>query len=160
LTDTLKTAKDTIKGQSGIYAFQCLETGAYYIGSSGDLYNRFYDHLMNYSSNLHLQRAIALYGLPSFVFFVVELCAKDQLLAREQHWLDWLFRLPASLRYNFSLIAGAPMAGRTHTEETKAKISALKSGESSSMFGKNHSEESKDLIRKAKQGERHPMFSR
>jgi len=121
LTDTLKTAKDTIKGQSGVYAFQCLETGTYYIGSSVDLYNRFYDHLMNDSSNLHLQRAIVLYGLPSFLFFVIEFCAKDQLLSREQHWLDWLFTQPAELRYNFLPTAGSSL-GSTHTEEAKMKM--------------------------------------
>jgi predicted GIY-YIG superfamily endonuclease len=121
LTDTLKTAKDTIKGQSGIYAFQCLETGAYYIGSSVDLYDRFYAHLMDQSSNLHLQRAILKYGLASFVFFVVELCAKDQLMVREQHWLDWLFTQHAELRYNFLPTAGSSL-GSTHTEEAKGKM--------------------------------------
>jgi group I intron endonuclease len=47
----------------------------------------------------------------------------SQLLAREQHWLDWSWSLPAGARYNFSPTAGSPL-GCTHSEETRAKIRA------------------------------------
>jgi len=59
-----------------------------YIGSSTDLGARLADHFLNGSSNVHLQYALAKYGLSLFLFKVVELCTKDQLLLREQFWLD------------------------------------------------------------------------
>jgi len=59
-------------------------------------------------SNIHLQRAITLYGLPSFIFIVIEFCRSENVLSREQYWLNWLFSLPASLRYNFNPIADRP----------------------------------------------------
>src|SRR3954467_15629785 len=58
----------------------------------------------------------------------------------EQHYLDILFSLPAKLRYNFSPIAGAPIAGRTHTPETRDQISKSqllvdRSGANNHMYG-------------------------
>lgn len=44
------------------------------------------------------------------------------LLERKQHWLNWLFILPADYRYNFAQVAGAPMAGRNHTDETEPEV--------------------------------------
>jgi len=135
LVETLKMALDTIKGQSGVYCFKHLETNTMYIGSAMDLYDRFYAHLMCYSSNLHLQRAITLYGLPAFTFIVVELCDTQKLLIREQHWLNWLFAQPSNLRYNFLPTAGSSL-GYKHSDEAKAKISAALSGENHPNFGK------------------------
>jgi len=107
-----------------------------YIGSSVDLGGRWVDHILNNSSNLHLQNAILKYGLYLFTFSVIEYCAKDQLLSREQHWLDWLFCLPSHFRFNFSPVAGAPMAGRFHTEDTKALLRAAKQGINNPMYGR------------------------
>lgn len=75
------------------------------------------------SSNSHLQRAIALYGLPSFIFIVVELCSPPDTLAREQYWLNWLFSLPKCLRYNFLAHAGSTQ-GYKHSLDTKARMSS------------------------------------
>src|SRR3954451_13447575 len=90
------------------------------------------------SSNEHLQNALALYGLSAFMVKLVEEYIIDpaisdaenaaNLLALEQLWLNWLFNLHQSFRYNFSSVAGAPMAGRIHTEDTKALMSAAKTG--------------------------------
>ena len=94
-----------------------------YVGSAVDLYNRLYAHLMGHTSNLHLQNAIALYGLSSFVFTVVEFCDKDLLVTREQHYLDLLFSMDADLRYNFLSTAGSSL-GYTHTDSTKRAMRA------------------------------------
>ena len=45
---------------------------------------------------INLQRAIALYGIPTFVFIVIEFCTPENCIAREQNWLNWLFALPAA----------------------------------------------------------------
>jgi group I intron endonuclease len=75
---------------------------------------------------------------------------KANLLALEQSYLDWLFRLPAELRYNFLPVAGSSL-GYTHSEETLAKIS----GENNPMFGRSHSDETKSKISTAKSGKNH-----
>jgi len=155
LTEHLKEAKDILKDQPGVYCFNCLETGSMYIGSSSDLGIRLTDHVLNNSSNLHLQRAIKIYGLSSFIFIVVEFCRSSEIMAREQHWLDWLFALPSSSRYNFNPVADRPPSplgkkrsletrekmsaaqkGRKASEETRKKLSEVRSGENSYWFGK------------------------
>jgi hypothetical protein len=125
-TETLKSAKEILGKISGIYCIKCLETGAMYIGSSGNLYSRLYDHVMNRSSNTHLQFAINKYGLACFVFLVVEYCLPSDLFSREQVWLNWLFDLPAPLRYNFLPTAGSSLGAKRskNSEEHNAKISA------------------------------------
>lgn len=127
LTETLKSAKETLTGYSGIYAIQCRATEAYYVGSAVDLYNRLYDHVINHSSNLYLQRAIIKYGLSAFVFYVVEFCKPSDLLAREQHYLNWLFSLSATLRFNFCSTAGSRL-GCKHTSGTRQLISQKSKG--------------------------------
>jgi hypothetical protein len=57
----------------------------------------------------------------------------------EQKYLDCLFSLPESLRYNFNPIAGSSL-GYKHTEETRAKISKSqllidRTGANNPMFG-------------------------
>jgi len=108
LTESLKEVKETLQDQSGVYCMLCEETGAMYIGSSCDMGPRLMCHVFNWSSNLHLQRAIALYGLSTFTFIVVEFCKPSDLVAREQYWLNWLFLLPPSFRFNFNPIAYFP----------------------------------------------------
>jgi len=53
-----------------------------------NLGDRLIAHVFNHASNAHLLFAIAKYSLAAFTFSVIELCSKEQLIAREQHWLD------------------------------------------------------------------------
>jgi len=80
LTESLKSAKESLNGASGIYCLANQETGSMYIGSSVNLYGRLYDHVMNYGSNLHLQRALLKFGLAALTFKILEQCTKDSLL--------------------------------------------------------------------------------
>jgi group I intron endonuclease len=175
LIENQQIAKKVLNGHSGIYAFVYIPTGASYIGSSIDLGVRIMDHILNHSSNLHLQNAILKYGLSHFAFVILEYCLSSDLLKREQHFLDLLFSLAKELRYNFSPVAGAPIAGRTHTPETKAQMSDSKSGANNPMygrtganhpmFGKTHTPESKAKMSDSQQlvdrsGENNPIYGR
>jgi len=84
LTDTVNEIKSTLKGATGIYCFKNTITGAIYIGSAIDISKRFMGHIFYNFSNTHLQRAIALYGLPVFLFIVIEFSHSSVLIAREQ----------------------------------------------------------------------------
>jgi len=140
-TESLKEARINLNGASGIYCLINQDTGAMYIGSSVNLYDRILNHLTGNISNLHIQNAILKYSLAAFTFKVIEQCSKSLLLERKQYWLDWLFSLPRSLRYNFLPTAGSRL-GLPHIEETKAK-----------MRGKVHSDKSKAKISAAKKGQ-------
>jgi len=132
LTDpsVLSNIKAVLKGEAGVYAFQLIETGEIlYIGSSVNLAFRFYQHFKNYSSNIALQRAFSKYGISGFNFLILAEYTvqkdisvqenRDALLALEQQFLEQY-----SPRYNILPIAGSPL-GFSHSEETKAKLSAL-----------------------------------
>lgn len=49
---------------------------------------------------------------------------------------------------------------RSHSEETKLKMSEVQSGEKNHMFGKHHSEETKRKMSETRSGEKHPMFGK
>jgi len=155
LTESLKQAKEALENKSGIYCISHIETGRMYIGSSVDLGGRMLDRIFNHSSNTHLQRALTLYGLAAFTFKIVEFCNRDQLLVREQHWLNWLFNLSEDLRYNFLPTAGSSL-GYQHTEETRAKMSATRKGKSpANIFQKGENNPMR-----GRTGELHPMFGK
>ena len=134
LLDNQQIAKKALYGLSGIYACVHIETGTSYIGSSVNLADRIMDHILNHSSNLHLQNAILKYGLSHFAFVILEYCIPSDIIKREQHFLDILFSLAKTLRYNFSPTADSPL-GVVRSEETWAKICDSQSGANNSMYG-------------------------
>jgi group I intron endonuclease len=78
----------------GIYQIQCRTTGKCYVGSSKQIYVRWSQHRSRLRrgkhTGVHLQRAWAKYGAEVFVFSVLEECGRDELEAREQHYIDLL----------------------------------------------------------------------
>src|SRR3954466_6412204 len=107
--ESLQNAKKALYGLSGIYGFVHIPTGTSYIGSSVNLGERIMDHIQNNSSNLHLQNAIVKYGLSHFAFVILEYCIPSDIIKREQHFLDILFSLAKTLRYNFNPTAGSSL---------------------------------------------------
>lgn len=77
---------------SGVYAIVCLVTGKRYIGSSRDIRTRARKHRgalrRGTHHSAHLQAAWNLYGEQQFVLEVIERCAPEHLLNREQCHLD------------------------------------------------------------------------
>jgi group I intron endonuclease len=106
----------------GIYKITNTQTLDFYIGSAGDMSARWRRHRWDlrgdHHPNRYLQRSYNKYGHEFFIYEVIETCAEDQLLIREQHYLDTL-KPP----FNIAEDAKSPMKGRKHTEEAKAKIS-------------------------------------
>ncbi|RUS23416.1 hypothetical protein BC937DRAFT_88883 [Endogone sp. FLAS-F59071] len=132
--------KDALRHKAGVYAFVCTANNKVYIGSTKNLRKRFMAHLSGLRSNILLQRAILKYGLQSFSFVILEFCAIDQLLEREQFYITSL-----NPEFNVLKVAGSPL-GYKHTEETKAKMS----GENHPNYGKPRSDE--DRAKKGKKG--------
>lgn len=77
---------------SGIYCIENIINNKVYIGSSSNLRRRYNTHktklCCNIHTNKHLQNAVNKYGIENFVFKVIEECAIEDLIVREQYWLD------------------------------------------------------------------------
>lgn len=92
---------------SGIYKIINKVNGKIYIGSSKDIRNRWHRHRYVLKAGTHhsphLQASWNKYGEDNFEIVIVEECSIDDLLPKEQYYLDNL-----QPEYNFQKIAGAP----------------------------------------------------
>lgn len=130
---------ETIKAQSGIYTIVHTGSGQRYIGSSENIAKRWWEHrnsLKNKSHvNAHLQNAWNKYGAESFKFSVIEHCRVEDLLSREQVYID------EKSEYNICLIAGRTIGVKRRPETIR------KMKESQTNWAKNP--ENKDKIAKS-----------
>ena len=103
----------------GVYCVFNVINNKFYIGSSINVEKRLREHYRLLSKNTHhcikLQNSYNVYGVDSFITFIVELT--EDTLKREQFYIDTL-----NPEFNISLTSSAPMTGRTHTLETKEKF--------------------------------------
>jgi len=154
--------------KSGIYKITNKQNGKIYIGSSLNIYQRFYMHRSNLSSgnhhSSHLQRAWDKYGKESFIFEIIEeVPDKNVLLEKEQYYMDTTKSYERENGYNINPTATNRL-GAKHTEEAKRKMSESRkasgrwkgknnpmygvslSGPDHGMYGKTHSPESRKKI--------------
>src|SRR5882757_7080218 len=109
----------------GIYAIENKISGKLYVGSSNDPEKRWYFHLHALRGGSHvnyrLQGAFEKYGEENLELVLIEFCDDDDLLAREQYWIDTLDVCRNG--YNIASITGRPASqkGKMLTEEHKAK---------------------------------------
>lgn len=111
---------------SGIYKITNTENNKLYIGSAVDIRKRWREHKnrlkRNNHENIYLQNSVKKYGLEKFIFEVVELVNnKEELIKREQYWLDYFKSYDNSIGYNIKPTAGSNL-GHRHSEITKEKI--------------------------------------
>lgn len=117
---------------SGIYASSTFERPIYY-GSAEDLKRRFNGHFAKLNRGEHhnppIQNYFQKHGINSLVVFLVESCEPENVLEREQYYLDTEQPFVSLFRgFNISHNASSPMKGRKATEETKAKQRAALKG--------------------------------
>jgi len=84
--------------------------------------------------SIYLQRAYDKYGEENIEFTVLLECSKEELVTKEQEFIDAL-----KPEYNMCKVAGSPL-GYKHSDQTRAKVSASLIGNKRSV-GKLHSEE-------------------
>lgn len=113
----------TNENKSGVYRWINLNSGFMYVGSSVNLAKRL-RYYYNYSSltkkNMVIHKAILKYGYSNFKLEILEYCAPEECIKREQYYLD-LFEP----EYNILKTAGSTL-GYKHTEETIAKFKQKK----------------------------------
>lgn len=110
----------------GIYKIQNTINNNIYIGGSNDILNRWKHHKWSLRNNKHhskyLQRAWNKHGEDSFKFEVIEECSLQDLILKEQFYLDTL-----NPTYNINKTA-ENCTGRIVSETTKIKISNKNKG--------------------------------
>ena len=77
----------------------------------------------------------------------MEYCEPSKCLEREGYYFKLL-----NPEYNTSSNPSAPMSGRTHSDESRKKISDATQGDNHRMFGQKHSEETRKKISEARSG--------
>lgn len=106
---------------TGIYKLSSTVNAKYYIGSAICIEKRWNDHQRFLRNNKHtnqkLQNHYNKYGKDSVTMSIVEVCSADNLLIREQYYLDTLNPL-----FNICKVAGSSI-GRKYVMSDKGKES-------------------------------------
>lgn len=125
---TPKLFDESLRKVSGIYLIQHIASKKVYVGSTNNLHIRRRGHFSalnhNHHCNEYLQNAYNKYGRRAFRFVIVEECARDALIEREQYWIEFYKATDKMCGYNIAPQAG----GRAQAAETRAKISATLTG--------------------------------
>lgn len=147
-----------LTSNSGIYAIVCLPTGKRYIGSSKILRARLLSHRSDLRRNAHdsrhLQNAWNLYGADQFVIEIIEYCEIEQLLDREQHYLDTIRPYDHTVGFNGRSIAAGGHSF-IHSDEAMAKIRAYLAASRERRVAKAISTQGKPFRLKSPTGEIH-----
>lgn len=109
----------------GIYTIECLPTGKIYVGSSVHIYVRWSNHRARLRRGSHtgvpLQRAWSRHGEAAFRFSILEECAKADLAAREQHYINQLAPALNCMRIIFPRKHPSPEAKAKAAAASRAK---------------------------------------
>ncbi len=134
--------------RSAIYAIIHLRSGRIYVGSAQDLVSRWDHHrcrlVLGAHVNRYLQHAWTKHGADAFEWRVLEDVPGQDLLIREQWWMDRLAATKRATGFNICPTAGS-QAGKPVSQETRAKLSAAGKG-------KRHTPETKARISASKMG--------
>ena len=164
---------------SGIYVIVNKVNGKKYVGSAKDVYDRWKNgHLKLLRMGRHTRRfqpAYNKYGEKNFELIIMEIVIdENQLVPREQTWLDWYKSYLPENGYNICKIAGSALGiirsaktrqrmslaskrnnyrkGKALSEETKRKMSLVRKGKTSNRKGVKLSEEIRRKIGLAGKG--------
>ena len=90
----MKIASHELRKKSGIYCIENMVNGKIYIGSSKNIEQRLYSHRCYLRNNTHsnqkLQNSWNKHGENAFRCYAIELCSIDELVKREQYYIDIL----------------------------------------------------------------------
>lgn len=156
----------------GIYKIVSLINNKVYVGSSIDIKNRWKVHIYSLNLRRNCSKYFAnewhKYGEENFKFSIIEECTEEELIDKEQYWVDHYQSTIRIKGYN-------RMEPKEHTRnkearknmsdakkklykekpEIKQKISIALSGENHPGFGKQRSKITKEKISKSSSGINH-----
>lgn len=134
-----------LKHFCGAYVLKHPSTGKMYIGSSINMYGRYFNHQGALRANRHknpnLQAAFNACDKLDFVFYKTD--DREEAFKLEQALIDYY--MPQGVLFNVGEDVHAPNLGREFSEETKEKISKVRTGTKAS-------EETKAKLSKMRKG--------
>lgn len=138
----------------GVYCVLNIIDNKKYIGSSWYVGVRLWEHYNDLIKNKHyncrLQRAFNKHEEENFEFHLLEICNKDELLNREQYYMDLFESYNKIYGYNI-----CPTANRTViSEETREKLKQANGGENNGFYNKKHTKETKKRFSKLRKGKK------
>ena len=131
----------------GIYCIENVLDGKKYIGlTSRKFARRWIEHKYQLNNNKHenpfLQNSWNKHGEENFIFWIVEICDKELLSEKEKYYISFL---STQSPHGYNLSSGG-MEGCIFSDETRAKLSASRTGEKNWRYGKPNSEETRRKI--------------
>jgi len=112
--------------KSGVYIIKNLLNNKVYIGSSKNVDERWVKHKFTLNNkkhcNGHLNRAWNKYGENNFKFSVIEYVELDNLIEREQYYIDYYDACNQNIGYNIAPKAGSNL-GWCPSEKTRKRMS-------------------------------------
>lgn len=136
---------------TGIYEIRNIKNGRKYIGSAVNVSKRWRQHLKGLEEGKHhsrfMQRCWNKNGGENFIFRVIVACSVENLIMYEQAAIDAM-----QPEYNSASVAGSQM-GVKFSAESRAKCAAA-ARRTKNFTGKTHSEESRKKISEAKKGKK------
>lgn len=113
----------------------------FYIGSTEDYTRRKQNHKYSLRHNCHpnqyLQNAFNKYGEENFKFEIIEYCEINELIIKEQHYLDLYKTYKNNIGYNLSPTAGRTL-GIPCSQEKRIKIGKSNKERYKNGFSKEH----------------------
>jgi len=134
----------------GIYKITHRESGMCYIGMSVHIFMRWNSHIST-KKKQKIHEAFDQFGINAFSFEVVEECDKKELRKREKHWIKH-YDCVWPKGYNMNHGGGGTV---NHSKKARRKISEAKKGENNPNYGKTHSEETRCKMSEAAKGKAH-----
>lgn len=121
--------------QSGIYCLINIINNKRYIGSSKNIYQRLLKHRSllrkNKHENIKLQNSWNKYQENNFNFYILEFCNENDLLLKEQHYIDTL-----NPELNITLIVERNILSKeSRLKQSETRIKKIASGEIK-LYGK------------------------
>ncbi len=111
--------------ECGIYKIENVTDGKIYIGSSVTLKNRKYKHFWmlqkGIHDNNHLQHSYNKFGQDSFIFDVLEVCCPEELIVKENFYIDKFKSNDSIFGYNLATVN--EFRRNTYNDEVKINLS-------------------------------------
>lgn len=122
-----------------IYKITNILNGKFYIGSTINYNRRIKSHIKTLNENKHrnpkLQKSWNKNGIDNFKFEIIEKC-DDNLLEREQYYINVLKPYDDNIGYNILIDVGFTWTGSKHSKKTINKMKKSKIGNKNPMYGK------------------------
>jgi len=133
--------------KSGIYCIEKIDNGKKYVGKGKNLIDRMNSTHINCT---YIYNAIKKYGKKAFKRYIIEYCEPEEMLEREQYYIN-LWDTLSPNGYNLTK-GGEGTLGYVHTPSARNKMSDANRKENNPNWGKTMPEYQKIAIKEALTG--------